>query len=171
MFMPPARVPMIPRHGMARDVKDTHQKALAINLDLSKYGTVAEIGAGQETARWFFRAGGAAGTIAKAMSAYDMKFSDAIYGTSPRYVGRERLHAMLKHEYDLLIERLDGHRGETNAFFAFSNTVAARSFLHKTDGHGWLGIRFQTEPRGKPSQIDVHVNLHATKSMQDQETR
>ena len=155
---------------MTRNVKDTHQKALAINLDLSKYGTVAEIGAGQETARWFFRAGGAAGTIAKAMSAYDMKFSDAIYGTSPRYVGRERLHAMLKHEYDLLIERLDGHRGETNAFFAFSNTVAARSFLHKTDGHGWLGIRFQTEPRGEPSQIDVHVNLHGTKSLQDQET-
>lgn len=155
---------------MARDVKDTHQKALAINLDLAKYGTVAEIGAGQETARWFFRAGGAAGTIAKAMSAYDMKFSDAIYGTSPRYVGRDRLHAMLVHEYDLLIERLDATRGEKNAFFAFSNTVAARSFTHKTDGHGWLGIRFQTDPRGEPSQIDIHVNLHGTKSLQDQES-
>ena len=155
---------------MTRDVKDTHQKALAINLDLAKYGTVAEIGAGQETARWFFRAGGAAGTIAKAMSAYDMKFSDAIYGTSPRYVGRDRLHAMLVHEYDLLIERLDASRGDKNAFFAFSNTVAARSFTHKTDGHGWLGIRFQTDPRGEPSQIDIHVNLHGTKSLQDQET-
>lgn len=155
---------------MTRTVNDIHQKALAINLDLNKYGTVAEIGAGQETARWFFRAGGAAGTIAKAMSAYDMKFSDAIYGTSPRYVGRERLQAMLKHEYDLLIERLDLHRGDKNTFFAFANTVAARSFLHKTDGHGWLGIRFQTEPRGEPSQIDVHINLHGTRSVQDQET-
>ncbi len=85
---------------------DTHQKALSINLDEGKYGTIAEIGAGQETARWFFQVGGAAGTIAKAMSAYDMKFSDSIYGSCGRYVSRERLQAMLDHEYALLLERL-----------------------------------------------------------------
>jgi len=155
---------------MPTEVKDTHQKALAINLDPAKYGTIAEIGAGQETARWFFRAGGAAGTIAKSMSAYDMKFSDAIYGPSPRYVSRERLRAMLEHEYGLLLERLDESRGAETTFFAFANTVAARSYTHKTDGHGWLGIRFQHAPRVAPSQIDLHVNLHGKNNVQDQET-
>ncbi len=155
---------------MEKEIKDPHQKALAINLDRSQYGTIAEIGAGQETARWFFRVGGAAGTIAKSMSAYDMKFSDAIYGPTPRYVSRERLRAMLDHEYELLQERLDASRGAECTFFAFANTVAARSFTHKTDGHGWLGIRFQTQPRAAPSQIDIHVNLHSTKNVQDQET-
>lgn len=155
---------------MEREIKDPHQKALAINLDAVRYGTMAEIGAGQETARWFFRAGGAAGTIAKSMSAYDMKFSDAIYGQSPRYVSRDRLRAMLEHEYDLLEERLDEHRGAECTFFAFANTVAARSFTRKTDGQGWLGIRFQTRPREVPSQIDIHVNLHGRKNLQDQET-
>src|SRR5215213_4613969 len=92
---------------MKRDAPDTHQKALQVNLDPALYGTFAEIGAGQEVARWFFRVGGAAGTIAKAMSAYDMTFSDAIYGQSDRYVSRLRLGTMLNHEYDLLIERLD----------------------------------------------------------------
>lgn len=153
-----------------RQVIDTHHKALEINLDTRQYGTVAEIGAGQETARWFFRVGGAAGTIAKAMSAYDMKFSDAIYGTSPRYVSRERLRAMLEHEYKLVVERLDTHRGADSTFFAFANTVAARCFSRKEDGQGWLGIRFQTAPRGEPSQIDIHVHLRGTKSIQDQET-
>ncbi len=153
-----------------RQVKDTHHKALDINLDRMQYGTIAEIGAGQETARWFFRVGGAAGTIAKAMSAYDMKFSDAIYGTSPRYVSRERLRAMLEHEYSLLVERLDTHRGTDSTFFAFANTVAARCFSRKEDGQGWLGIRFQTQPRGEPSQIDIHVHLRGKKSVQDQET-
>lgn len=153
-----------------RQIKDTHQKALDVNLDAAQYGTIAEIGAGQETSRWFFRVGGAAGTIAKAMSAYDMKFSDAIYGPSPRYVSRERLRAMLEHEYDLLVERLDIHRGESSTFFAFANTVAARSFSRKEDGQGWLGIRFQTQPRGEPSQIDIHVHLLGKKSVQDQET-
>ena len=98
---------------MDRQIQDPHQKALAINLDDSMYGTVAEIGAGQETARWFFRVGGAAGTIAKAMSAYDMKFSDSIYGPSSRYVSRDRLKSMLAHEYSLLLERLDAWRGST----------------------------------------------------------
>jgi hypothetical protein len=151
-------------------VKDTHQKALEINLDKPRYGTIAEIGAGQETARWFFRVGGAAGTIAKAMSAYDMKFSDAIYGTSPRYVSRERLETMLDHEYRLVVERLDAHRGAESTFFAFANTVAARSFSRNDDGQGWLGIRFQTTPHGAPSQIVIHVHLQGKESVQDQET-
>ena len=151
-------------------LQDPHQKALTVNLDSSKYGTIAEIGAGQETARWFFRAGGAAGTIAKTMSAYDMKYSDTIYGASPRYVCRERLHAMLDHEYDLLMQRLAPSRGQETMFFAFANTVAARSYTNRTDGHGWLGIRFQHEPQAPPSQIDVHVNLHGKNNLQDQET-
>ena len=150
-------------------VKDTHQKALKINLDKAQYGTLAEIGAGQETARWFFRVGGAAGTIAKAMSAYDMKFSDAIYGTSPRYVSRERLGTMLDHEYRLVVERLDAHRGAESNFFAYANTVAARSFLRTDEGQGWLGIRFQTTPRSEPSQIVIHVHLRGKESIQDQE--
>lgn len=150
--------------------KDPLQKAQAINLDKGAYGTIAEIGAGQETARWFFRAGGAAATIAKTISAYDMTFSDAIYGSSPRYVCRERLDAMLEHEYQLVLERLDNKRGAETRFFAFANTVAARSYSHKMDGHGWLGIRFQTQPREAFSQIDLHVNLHGQKNLQDQET-
>ena len=155
---------------MEQALKDPLQKALAINLDNRVYGTIAEIGGGQETARWFFRAGGAAGTIAKSMSAYDMKFSDAIYGHSPRYVSRERLHAMLEHEYQLVIERLDTSRGHNTCFFAFANTTATRSYTYKTDGHGWLGIQFQTHPGEAPSRIDMHVNLHGQQGVQDQET-
>ena len=149
---------------------DTHQKALAINLDDGKYGTIAEIGAGQETARWFFQVGGAAGTIAKAMSAYDMKFSDSIYGACSRYVSRDRLQSMLNHEYLLLNERLGELRGEKCAFFAFANTVAARSFSQNKNGHGWLGIRFQRCPGEDASQIDIHVQLKGQENIQDQET-
>ena len=155
---------------MEQPAKEPLQKALTINLDKSVYGTIAEIGGGQETARWFFRAGGAAGTIAKSMSAYDMKFSDAIYGHSPRYVSRERLHAMLEHEYELVIARLNASRGQDTCFFVFANTTATRSYTYKADGHGWLGIRFQTRPGDAPSQIDLHVNLHGQQSVQDQET-
>jgi hypothetical protein len=155
---------------MEKVILDIHQKALAINLDESKYGTIAEIGAGQETARWFFQVGGAAGTIAKAMSAYDMKFSDAIYGQCGRYVSRDRLQSMLDHEYALLNERLGESKGRDCAFFVFANTVAARSFSRQTEGHGWLGIRFQTRPRETPSQIDLHVHLKGQENIQDQET-
>ncbi len=155
---------------MAREVLDTHQKALAINLELANYGTIAEIGAGQETARWFFRAGGAAGTIAKAMSAYDMKVSDAIYGGAARYVSRERCQSMLDTEYSLVLERLNESRGDRSTFFAFANTVAARSYTHKTDGHGWLGIRFQSEVHKEPSDIVLHVNLSGNNHVRDQET-
>ena len=155
---------------MDRQTQDAHQKALEINLDKSIYGTIAEIGAGQETARWLFRVGGAAGTIAKAISAYDMTFSDSIYGRSPRYVSRERLQAMLDHEYNLIIERLDSARGAHTTFFAFANTVAARSFTRVQEGDGWLGIRFQTRPEEVPSQIDLHVRLQGRENIQDQET-
>src|SRR5438477_7150643 len=142
---------------MRREVPDTDQKALHINLDPGKYGTFAEIGAGQEVARWFFRVGGAAGTIAKTISAYDMMVSDAIYGPCERYVSRQRLQSMLDHEYALLIERLDAKRGDKSTFFVFADTVAARSHSHAQDGQGWLGIRFQTAPHGAPSQIIIHA--------------
>lgn len=155
---------------MTETIRDPHQKALVINRSPQTYGTIAEIGAGQETARWFFRVGGASGTIAKTMSAYDMAFSDFIYGSAPRYVCRERLQAMLDHEYPLLLERLSCTRGNSTCFFAFANTVAVRSYKHKTDGQGWLGIRFQTQPNQPPSQIELHVNLHGDTSQQDQET-
>ena len=155
---------------MDNSVQTPHQKALAVNLDKTRYGTLAEIGAGQETARWFFRVGAAAGTIASAMSAYDMTFSDAIYGPVKRYVSRERLDAMLSREYDLLIERLLKKRGDSTAFFAFANTVAARSYSRDVDGQGWLGIRFQHKEQQLHSQIDIHVNLYSSSYLQDQET-
>src|SRR5918911_5279353 len=105
---------------------DTNHKAEQINVDAKRYGTFAEIGAGQEVARWFFRAGGAAGTVAKTISAYDMAVSDAIYGPTERYVSRQRLQSMLQYEFDLLLQRLDKTRGDKSMFFAFANTVAAR---------------------------------------------
>jgi hypothetical protein len=154
---------------MAADILDSHQKALAVNLDKETYGTLAEIGAGQEVARWLFRVGGAAGTIAKAMSAYDMTFSDAIYGVCERYVSRERLVRMLDHEFGLLQERLADKRGETTRFFVFADTVATRSFSRKEDGHGWLGVRFQTTPLAAPSEITIHVRLTDRDMDQQQE--
>jgi hypothetical protein len=106
----------------------TNKKAFQINLDQKKYGTFAEIGAGQEVARRFFHVGGASGTVAKTMSAYDMTFSDAIYGTADRYVSRNRLQTMLDHEYDLLVERLDAKFGNQRTFFVFADTVAGAEF-------------------------------------------
>src|SRR5438094_1100580 len=147
----------------------TDKKALRINLEASKYGTFAEIGAGQEVARRFFRVGGAAGTIAKTMSAYDMTFSDAIYGPAQRYVSRVRLQTMLEHEYDLLIERLDGKFGAEKTFFVFADTIAARSFKERNESHGWLGVRFQSQPRGQPSQIIIHVRLLDEANVEQQE--
>ena len=154
---------------MTHEKLDTHSKALKINLDRLKYGTLAEIGAGQEVARWFFRVGGAAGTIAKAMSAYDMTFSDAIYGVSDRYVSRQRLQTMLEHEYGLLIERLNSQRGDQTMFFVFADTVATRSYSRREDGHGWLGVRFQTAPQGPSSEITLHVRLTDGEAEQQQE--
>jgi hypothetical protein len=151
------------------DKNDTNQKALQINLDAGKYGTFAEIGAGQETARWFFRAGGASGTVAKTISAYDMAVSDAIYGVSDRYVSRKRLQAMLDYEWKLLLERLDKTRGDKNTFFVFANTVATRSYKSGEPGQGWLGIRFQTQPHEAPSQIIIHVRMLDTETVREQE--
>ncbi len=138
---------------------DTLQKALRINLDPRWYGTVAEIGAGQEVARWFFRAGGAAGTIAKSMSAYDMAVSDAVYGKSDRYVSLGRLEAMLDHELDLNVDRLGDSRGDSTCFFAFADTVVARSFAGGNECHGWMGVRFQAHPFDEPNQIVMHVRM------------
>src|ERR1700756_5190080 len=137
----------------------TNRKALTINLDQEKYGTFAEIGAGQEVARHFFQAGGAAGTVAKSISAYDMKFSDAIYGKTARYVSRERLGLMLDHEYQLLIERLKETRGDRTQFFVFADTVAAKSFKGTNEAHGWMGARFQAEPNTPPSDVVLHVRM------------
>lgn len=138
---------------------DTHQKALSVNLDPRRYGTFAEIGAGQEVVRWFFRVGGGAGTIAKSISAYDMKVSDAIYGRASRYVCRERLQAMLDYEHKLNLDRLREARGDTCAFFAFADTVSARNFKGTNECHGWMGIKFQAYPRDEDSQIIIHVRM------------
>lgn len=152
-----------------REQLGTHQKALRVNIDQSIYGTFAEIGAGQEVARWFFRVGGAAGTMAKAMSAYDMTFSDAIYGTCDRYVSRQRLETMLQHEFRLLVERLSEKRGKETKFFAYADTCATRSFTRKVDGDGWLGIRYQTQPMTDPSDIVVHCRLRDDEAVLQQE--
>lgn len=137
----------------------TFDKAQELNLDPGIYGTFAEIGAGQETANWFFRASGSAGMVAKSISAYDMTMSDAIYGKSDRYVSRQRLSQMLDHEYRILIERLGPKRGEGTTFFSFCNTVRARGYLDTGECHGWLGLRFQLKPGDPPSDIFAHVRL------------
>ena len=149
--------------------RGTLGKALKVNLDNGFYGTFAEIGAGQEVARHFFTAGGAAGTIAKTMSAYDMTFSDAIYGSSPRYVSRERLETMLGHEQRLLIERLGATASDTRRFFVFADTVAARSFRRHDESHGWMGLRFQHAPHADFSDIIVHVRMLDTENLFQQE--
>lgn len=150
-------------------VLDPTQKAFSINLDDKIYGTFAEIGAGQEVARYFFRAGGAAGTIAKSMSAYDMEVSDDIYGKSGRYVSQARVETMLSKEFDQLQERLSDIRGDDTSFFVFANTVAAKSYKYTAECHGWLGVRFQDKPGATPSQIIAHVRMHDKANLQQQE--
>lgn len=137
------------------------QKALKINLAKRFYGTFAEIGAGQEVARYFFQAGGASGSIAKTISAYDMTVSDHIYGkeTTGRYVCEARLLKMLEKEYQLLDERLSGTRGKDHQFFAFSNTVAALNFTRSNESHGWMGVRFQHVPGSEISEVVIHVRM------------
>lgn len=154
---------------MSTEEKTPHHKAFTINLDKGSYGAFAEIGAGQEVAHWFFRVGGAAGTIAKTMSAYDMTVSDAIYGPAERYVSKQRLEAMLEHEFTRLQGRLDAKRGEATRFFVFADTVAARSYTRKDDCHGWLGVRFQTEPKAAASQIIIHARLLDRENLPQQE--
>jgi hypothetical protein len=139
----------------------TKQKALAINLDPQVYGSFSEVGAGQDVAANFFKAGASSGTIAKTMSAYDMTFSDAIYGAQKgrRYVSEGRLIAMLEKEYGLLIERLAEKRGDKTHFFAFADTMAALNYYKTNEGHGWMGVRFQLEPNGEFNDVVIHVKL------------
>ncbi|MCB1914899.1 MAG: TonB-dependent receptor [Rhodocyclaceae bacterium] len=137
----------------------TDQKALAINLDKFKYGSIVEIGAGQEVARRFFSVGAAAGTIAKTMSAYDMAVSDDIYGHVDRYVSRARLLQMLDKEFSQVVERLTHVRARNTTFFAYAATVTARSFKQKNECHGWVGIRLQLHPGSKPSDVVMHVRM------------
>lgn len=146
---------------MEREILDTKRKALNINLNPNIYGTFAEIGAGQEVARNFFTAGAASGTVAKTMSAYDMTFSDAIYGAeeSGRYVSQSRLRKMLNHEFDLLTERLTGPKYDSRTFFAFADTVTTLNYNKSNDPHGWIGIKFQAEPHAEPNEIYFHVRL------------
>ncbi|MCP3932934.1 MAG: TonB-dependent receptor [Bacteroidetes bacterium] len=148
---------------------DTDQKALEVNLDLGIYGTFAEIGAGQEVARYFFKVGAAAGTIAKTMSAYDKIYSDKIYGEEPsgRYVCEKRLYKMLDHEYSLLTERLGESKKETN-FFVFADTIAALNFNRTIKGNGWLGLRFQLSPDQEPNELVLHVKMHDKNTQQQQ---
>src|SRR5271170_4293255 len=153
----------------SREVITTHEKATQINLDKRFYGTFAEIGAGQEVARWFFVVGGASGTLAKTISAYDMAFSDAIYGKGERYVSQTRLQNMLDYEFALLIERLNAKRGPTTSFFVFADTVSARNFLGTNECHGWLGVKFQLQPAAHPSEIVIHVNMLDKENLQQQE--
>jgi hypothetical protein len=145
------------------------QKALQINLGGAMYGTFAEIGAGQEVARWFFLAGATVATVAKTMSAYDMSVSDAIYGKSDRYVSRKRLESMLAYEFDLVLQQLDAQRGEKSRFFAFANTIATRKFGSREDGQGWLGVRFQSAPRAQPSEVILHIIPRDLERVREQE--
>lgn len=145
----------------------TQEKALRTNLSRSIYGSFAEIGAGQEVAANFFKVGGASGTIAKTMSAYDMKFSDAIYGQGDRYVCEDRLIRMLDHEYVLLPERLP-HRIKDTRFFAFADTVEVLNFDRTNQGHGWIGLRFQKKPEGPSNDCVIHVKMHDTDPLQQQ---
>ncbi|MDQ2815072.1 MAG: TonB-dependent receptor [Actinomycetota bacterium] len=148
---------------------DTHQKALRINLDPRWYGTIAEIGAGQEVVRWFFRVGGAAGTVAKSISAYDMAVSDAVYGKAERYVSVGRLQGMLDKEFQLNVDRLGEERGDSACFFAFADTVVARSFRGGNECHGWMGVKFQSQAHDEPSQIVMHVRMLDVEAWAQQE--
>lgn len=137
----------------------TLEKALKVNLDPCRYGSFAEIGAGQEVVRWFFQAGAAAGTISKSISAYDMQVSDAIYGSCDRYVSRDRLEAMLAHEQHLNRQRLQDKRSGETAFFTFADTVSAQSFSGNADCHAWLGVQFQHEAGAEDSRVVLHVRM------------
>lgn len=150
-------------------IPTTYDKALELNLEPMVYGAFAEIGAGQETANWFFRASGSAGLVAKTISAYDMTMSDAIYGHADRYVSAARLGSMMDHEYSILLERLAPKRGKETTFFSFCNTVRARGWKDQGECHGWLGIRFQMKPGDPPSDIILHVRLLDTRTIDQME--
>ena len=147
----------------------THQKALSLNLDLSIFGSFAEIGAGQEVARWFLRVGGASGMVAKTISAYDKEVSDDLYGSGSRYVSEPRLQAMLVNEWAQLLVQLHASRGATTKFFTFVDTISARNYAGTNECHGWVGLRFLQEPNGPPSQVILHINLLDPTNPQQQE--
>ena len=146
-----------------------HQKALRINLDPTSYGSFAEIGAGQEVVRWFLVVGGASGTVAKSISAYDKEVSDDLYGSGARYVSGERLQAMLDSEWTQLINQLNKSRGSNTRFFSFVDTISARNYAGTNEPHGWVGLRFQLQPGGQPNDIVLHVNLRDPSNPLEQE--
>jgi hypothetical protein len=155
-----------------KTVPTTKQKALKINLNDNIYGTFAEIGAGQETVRQFFRAGGASSTIAKSISAYDKDFSDAIYGIEDdkRYVTENRLRKMLDWETNLIEQRLTRDKHPEKLFFSYANTVATIDFAKKFKGHGWVGLRFQIDPKGDYNEIILHIRFKENDARLQQET-
>jgi len=138
---------------------NTHHKALTLNLDTTTFGSFAEIGAGQEVARWFLLVGGASGTVAKTISAYDKEVSDDLYGSGSRYVSKQRLEAMLDNEWNQLLTQLSKTRGLQTRFFCFVDTVSARNFAGTNDSHGWVGLRFQLQPGGPPNDVLLHINM------------
>jgi hypothetical protein len=148
---------------------DTHHKALTLNLDRSTFGSFAEIGAGQEVARWFLVVGGASGTVAKTISAYDKEVSDDLYGVGSRYVSKQRLEAMLDNEWTQLLTQLSKTRGPQTRFFCFVDTVSARNFAGTNDAHGWIGLRFQLQPGGPPNDILLHINMRDPSNVLQQE--
>lgn len=148
---------------------DAHHKALTLNLDPSTFGSFAEIGAGQEVARWFLVVGGASGTVAKTTSAYDKEVSDDLYGPGSRYVSKQRLEAMLDKEWADLQTQLGETRGPQTRFFSFADTVEARSYAGTNDPHGWIGIRFQLQPGGPPNDVVLHINLRDPANVLQQE--
>jgi hypothetical protein len=153
----------------ASEKLDTHQKALSLNLDATKFGSFAEIGAGQEVARWFLAVGAASGTVAKTISAYDKEVSDDLYGSGVRYVSRERLEAMLDSEWAQLLNQLHKSRGPQTRFFCFVDTISARNYAGTNEPHGWVGLRFQLQPEGPPNDILLHINLRDPSNLLEQE--
>jgi hypothetical protein len=148
---------------------DTHHKALTLNLDTSTFGSFAEIGAGQDVARWFLVVGGASGTVAKTISAYDKEVSDDLYGSGSRYVSKQRLEAMLDNEWAQLLTQLEKTRGSRTRFFSFVDTVSARNFAGTNDPHGWIGLRFQSQTGGPPNDVLMHINMLDPANMLQQE--
>jgi hypothetical protein len=148
---------------------NTHQKALRINLDPTSYGSFAEIGAGEEVVRWFMVVGGASGTVAKSISAYDKEVSDYLYGIGARYVSKERLEAMLDSEWAQLINQLNKSRGLNTRFFSFVDTASALNYAGTNEPHGWIGLRFQLDPGGPPNEIVLHINMRDRSNPLEQE--
>ncbi len=159
-------------NNIEREVFDTNRKALFINLDDTIYGSFAEIGGGQEVARCFFQSGGASGTVAKTISAYDMVFSDTMYGKTPegRYVSESRLMQMLDLEYNNLVKVLSNKRTPDTRYFAFANTVTTLNYQKTNQGHGWIGVRFQLKPNSRPNDVILHVKLLENDNLLQQKT-